>query len=389
MAFSQFRRVAVKGISVVLPPKEICIYDEAQYYDNNVKKIDRMRKMVGFWKRRVVDENTTPADMAIDAAQKLLKGTQTDKSTIDALIFVTQSPDYPTPASAFSIHNALGLPDSCSAFDINLGCPGWVYGMQLAHSMIESGANRRVLLLVGDSPSTKVEISDRINAPLFGDAAAATLLERSDTELETPTYFDLGADGSGYDAIITPAGGARLPLKFDSEHDAAYNAPVLEPIVSKSGHTTNLTQKQMNGMKVFNFTMTVVPKKIRAFMQKIGITESDVDRLVLHQANKQIVETVCQQAGFPLEKASYKTFEEFGNQTVTSIPAALCHTLKEKMTSPEGVKVLYSGFGIGLAWGSCATTFKNLSYAEINTFELTADRKTRSDYINYWRDYIK
>ena len=110
MAFSQFRRVAVKGISVVLPPKEICIYDEAQYYDNNVKKIDRMRKMVGFWKRRVVDENTTPADLAIDAAKKLIEGTQTDKDTIDALVFVTQSPDYPHLQARFQSTTRSGFP---------------------------------------------------------------------------------------------------------------------------------------------------------------------------------------------------------------------------------------------------------------------------------------
>ncbi len=388
MAQSKFKHVKVSAIATVVPQREISIYDELQYYGGNVKKVDRMRKMVGFFKRRVVDEGVTSSDLALAAAKKLLSDSGVDKNSIDALILVLQTPDYPAPASAFSIHRDLNLPQTCIAFDVNLGCPGWVYGLQIAHSMIESGANKKILLLTADTPSTKIDVSDRQNAPLFGDAGTATLLEYSEKELPE-TFFDLGADGKGYEAIIIPAGGARLPLKFSREADDKYIAKILEPIDTANGRRVNLTDKYMNGLEVFNFTTNVVPEKIKDLVKYANVSVEDIDALVLHQGNKQIVTSVCELSGFPLEKCSYKTFEDFGNQTVSSVPAAICHTLGDKISSPEGVRALCSGFGIGLAWGSCLISLSGVKCSGVSDFELTDTIQSRSQLIDYWQKKFK
>ena len=183
MTLSKFGHVKISGISVVVPTKEINIYDEAQYYDNNVKKIDRMRKMVGFWKRRVVQDGITPSDLSIQAAEQLLKDMNIDKNSIDALVYVVQRPDNSQPATAYYIHKKLGLPSYCTATDIHQGCPGWVYGLWMTSALIESGACKRILMLAGDTPSANMDLSNRISAPVFGDGGTAV----SYTHLTLPT----------------------------------------------------------------------------------------------------------------------------------------------------------------------------------------------------------
>ena len=173
----KFKRVKISGISTVVPPDEINIYDEAQYYDNNIKKIDRMRKMVGFWKRRVVEKGVTASDLAICAAENLIADLNIDKESIDALIFVVQKLDYAPPVNAYFIHNKLGLSEKCIATDINQGCAGWVFGLYMASQMIESRTHKKILLLNGDTPSVGIDKSDRNSAPIFGDGGVATLIE--------------------------------------------------------------------------------------------------------------------------------------------------------------------------------------------------------------------
>ena len=146
MHLFSFKNVKISGISVIVPEKEINIYDEAEYYNNSIKKIDRMRKMVGFYKRRVADDTTTSADLAYDAALNLIKDNNIDKNSIDALIFIVQQPDVMNPSTAYFIHNKLGLSNNCIATDINQGCVGWVFGLFMVSQMIQSGAFKKVLL---------------------------------------------------------------------------------------------------------------------------------------------------------------------------------------------------------------------------------------------------
>lgn len=217
MAIKKFKHVRISGLEVVIPEKEINIYDEVQYYDNSTKKIDRMRKMVGFYKRRVADNTTTSADLAYDAATKLIKELKIDKSTIEALVFICQQPDVIAPSTAYFIHDKLGLSDDCIATDINQGCVGWLFGLFMVSQMIESGTYKRVLLLNGDTPSVGIDPANRDAAPIFGDAGTATLLEYSDVEIESA--YNIETKSRGFEAIVSPFSGKRFRYDFSSDED--------------------------------------------------------------------------------------------------------------------------------------------------------------------------
>lgn len=381
MTKAQFKHVKVQGISTVVPSKEINIYDEIQYYENSTKKIDRMRKIVGFHKRRVVEEGTTASDLCIQAAKTLLEEMNIDKNSIDALIFVVQRPDHSAPATAYYIHNKLGLSDSTMAFDVRQGCPGWVYGMTIASSMIESHAAKRVLLLAGDTPSFGVDPADRNVAPVFGDGGSATLLDYSETEIDS--FFNITVKSDGYEAIIKPASGYRLPIKFNED-----DKDLVEYLETKTGNKNRLVDLYMDGIAVFNFTMNCVPPNIEELLKFSNTNKEDIDYLMLHQANKQIVQTISSNVGFTEDKAPYRSFEELGNQSITSIPIAMSFNIKDKLENNKN-KVLCSGFGNGLAVASCILNLNNIYCSGIRDYKADETHKTRSEYIKYWKEKIE
>lgn len=165
--FKTFCHAKITGMSLILPEKEISIYDELQYYDNNIKKLERARKMAGFFKRRIVDNDTTAADLGVVAANDLINKMGIDKSKIEAMLFVVQQPDYAGPCTSYSMHNRLGLSKDCYVTDIEQGCVGWCFGLFSAFSMVESGLFKSVLLINADTPTKGMRQDDRKNAPLF------------------------------------------------------------------------------------------------------------------------------------------------------------------------------------------------------------------------------
>ncbi len=380
MAKSKFQHVKITGLSVIVPKKEICIYDEAQYYDNNIKKIERMHKIVGFNKRHVVEEGITASDLCIKASELLFKEMNIDIDSIDALIYVVQRPDHSSPATAYYIHNKLNLPISCIAFDIRQGCPGWVYGLNVAHSMIESGAYKKILLLAGDTPSIGVDPSDRNVAPVFGDGGSATLLEYSDKINES--FFNISVYSDGYEAIIKPASGFRLQLHYDER-----DKELLNPIEKKSGGTNRLVDLYMDGLAVFDFTMNHVPENICDLMKYANISNQKVDYLMLHQANKQIIQTLSSKLGFSDEKAPWKSFEELGNQSITSIPVAIAYNISNELHNKQ-MKLLCSGFGNGLAVASALLNFNNVYCSGIKFYEAHKGYLSRQEYIEHWKEKI-
>lgn len=383
MTLSKFEHVKISGISVVVPEKEINIYDEAEYYNNSIKKIDRMRKMVGFWKRRVVTDGITPSDLSIQAAKDLIKNMNIDKKTIDALVFVVQRPDNSQPATAYYIHQKLGLEPSCTATDIHQGCPGWVYGLWMSSSLIESKACKRILLLAGDTPSAGMDLSNRISAPVFGDGGTATLLEYSEEPIES--YYHISTKSEGFEAIITPASGARLHFK---KNDKEFNKKLSEPIKTPSGFKTSLFYGYMDGLAVFDFTIKDVPISIKKAMEYANITEKDTDKLFLHQANKQIVQAVGTESGFPLEKVPYDAFENFGNNTMCSIPTNINYLYKNNMK--DNKRIVCSAFGNGLAViTSVITLSKDIYLSGIHDYVKPDDYLSEDELIEHWRKKIK
>lgn len=381
---AKFNNIKISGLSVVVPEKEINIYDEAQYYDNSVKKIDRMRKMVGFHKRRVCDYETTPSDLAYDAAKNLLEKMDIDVNSIDILLFVVQKPDYVNPACAYFLHNKLGLSKNCLAIDINQGCAGWVYGLFIASQMIESKTAKRILLLNGDTPSPTIDLSNRTTAPLFGDAGCATLIDYCEDNIES--YYNIETQSSGFEALIDPYSGTRFRLKIQNNNDFKLMSELREKrYTTPNGVSVSPFSSFMDGMAVFDFTMNVVPQNIKELLEYSGFTQDDIGALCLHQANKQIVQTVGNAAGFNEEKVPYSAFENYGNNTMCSIPTTI--TILDTNISKE--KLLCSGFGNGLVCASALLNLKNTKILDIKTFEKPSYVKTRDEYIKYWEQKFK
>lgn len=379
-----FKNVKISAISVVVPQNEINIYDEVHYYNNSIKKIDRLRKMVGFHKRRIADKTTTASDLAICAAKNLLAKTQTDKNSIEAVINVVQEPDYKNPATAYFIHQKLGLSDNCLATDINQGCAGWVLGLLFASQMIESGTAKKVLLLNADTPSINKKIEDRNIAPIFGDAGSATLIEYC--EAENKSYFNIQTKSEGFEAIIPPLSGERFRLDYSDDKDLALLEKIRKnTITTPAGNAVTLFDAYMDGMAVFDFTMNVVPENIKQLISYAGLAKEEIPMLCLHQANKQIVQTVANALGFEEDKAPYTAFENYGNNTMCSIPTTI------SLLSPKVPKknICCSGYGNGLVCASCIINLENTYIGPVRDFEKPEYVKSREEYIEYWTKKIK
>lgn len=376
----KFNNVKISGMSLVVPEREISIYDELQYYGNSEKKAERAHKMAGFWKRRVADFDTTPTDLGVQAAENLIRSMNLDKSKIEAMLLVHQIPDFVGPCTSYSAHHRIGLSKDCYVTDIIQGCVGWCFGMLTAFQMVASGTFKSVLVINADTPAHKLRPDDRINAPLFGDAGLATLVEFDQSAGETT--FNLDTFSEGYEAIIGVGRGVRCDFDVRDPEDVRQ---MTERFETKNGRTACLAEGYMDGPAVFEFSTQKAPENIKVLMTNLGTTIDDYDQLSLHQANKQIIQTVGTNAGFPLDKVPFTCFENFGNNTMCSIPSTILLSLKEKILG-DGAHCLCCGFGNGLVVCSIDLCLAHMKCAEINVYKKPADHKTTAEWRQYWRE---
>ena len=319
MSVSQFKHVRICGIKTSIPEHFIDIDDELQFFDNNPKKLARQKKMIGYGRRYIADDCTTVTDLACDAARKLMAEMSVKSEDVEMLIFVNQKPDFIEPCDANVAHGRLNLPKISPALQINLGCSGYVYALMTAHAMIESGVTKTCLLLAGDLCARKTDQTNRKVAPVFGDAASATYLVRSDEERNAT--FVLGADGKGWDKIIYPYGGMRLPLRKED-----FDSVVEDP----SGNKWKPTDVIMKGEDVFAFTMEVVPQLIIDTVSAAGWMNDDVDLFSIHQANKQILDMVIAKAGISAAKSPTDVFSKYANNSTNSVVTVVCDQPKDR-----------------------------------------------------------
>lgn len=293
---------------------------------------ERLVRNIGIQTRRICPQWQCFSDLAATATEKLLDELQWNRDEIDALIVVTQSPDYLIPSTAIILQDRLGLPQTAIAFDVNLGCSGYPFGLHLLGSMIAAGGVKKGLLLVGDK-------SANINDPLFSDAGTATALE-FDPDV-SPMYFDLNSDGSGYKAIMKPVGGHREPF-------AAYHCI---PQRTDDGKLQLPTDLVLDGPAVLSFSTQRIPPAVVNTLEYAGLEKDEIDYFVFHQANRMINETIRKKLALPVEKVP-STLANYGNTSGATLPVTMTHCLHEVLPRKHH-KVLLSGFGIGLSWGTC------------------------------------
>lgn len=325
----------LRAIEYYLPPN---VFSNEDYFaifpelesNKNLSKI-------GIGERRIISEGITASDMAVDAAEALFKNTGIDRSEVDYVLFCAQEFDHYTPTTACLIQERLGLPKQCGALDYNLGCSGFVYGLQVAKGLIEATGVKNVLLLTSSALTRTFHEKDKSSRFLFGDGACATLVGSREEEWGM-SQFVFGTDGSGGDRIIVKDGGARKAV-----NDASY-----EDHEDDYGNVTNDASFYMNGTSIFVFGMRTVPKMIEELLAKCKIDFDEIDQFVFHQANRFMIESIAKKAGIPREKF-YVYMEKCGNTVASTIPIALLEAQKEGRVK-AGDKVLLAAFGVGLSW---------------------------------------
>lgn len=301
--------------------------DEDLLIDNPDWDLPKIKDKTGISFRSIASSGQTAVDLAFEAGNKLLKNSQC-KEDIDLLVLVTQSPDYVLPTSACILQNQLGLSTKCMAFDINLGCSGFVYALSVVASIIESGLANKGLVLCSETYSKYILKNDRTCRPIFSDGASATLLSKSSKDNIGPFVF--GTDGSGHEKLIVRGTGAR---KTNNNTDS-----------NSYGHL------EMNGSDVFLFTLKSVPSCINKLLSKSNIGIDDIDLFVFHQASKLVLENLIRTLSLDKDKV-FINIENIGNTVSATIPIAL-KDAENQGCLKNGDRVMLVGFGVGLSWGA-------------------------------------
>jgi 3-oxoacyl-[acyl-carrier-protein] synthase-3 len=247
------------------------------------------------------------------------------------------------PTTACILHERLGLCRKCAAFDINLGCSQYVYGLSVAYSFLRAGVATRALVVTGDTMSHFVNPKDRALVPLMGDAGTATLLGEV-PEGQGFFEFELGTDGTGHKHLMIPAGGTRMPISTETAVEQT----------DMEGNTRSLQNMYMNGVGVFHFAISTVPGAIRNLLEKASLKMDDIDLFLFHQSNKYMLDYLMKKLKIPAEKMLFY-IEDVGNTSGSTIPVLLCDAMRAGKIR-AGMTLMAVGFGVGLSWG--ATVFK-------------------------------
>ena len=349
MAYLHFDGTGISGLAAAVPKNVINNYKYTSYFpEEDVKEIV---KKTGIKERRFVDDKTCASDLCCAAAEKLFDDMAIDRSEIDLLIFISQTPDYRMPATSIILQDRLGLPKSTIAFDVNLGCSGFIYGMAIAFSMIQQSHFRKVLLLDGETRSKVYSPKDRQVAFLFGDAGVAALIEKDPKYGES--HFSLNSDGARYDLIQIKAGGYRYPSSAET---------VKEKVVDEHGNIRSDEQGFMNGADVFNFLIREVPKDIKWLLNKTNSSLDAFDYYVFHQANEFMNSYLVKKLKLDHQKVPM-SIEKFGNTSSVSIPLTIATQLQGKLKDRK--KVMLCGFGVGLSWATAIVRFENCAISDL------------------------
>lgn len=312
---------------------------------------EKIEKKIGIRSRAIAAPGETSSDLGVKAAENLFKEHNINRDDIDFLLFCTQSPDYYLPTSACIMQNRLGLKTSCGALDYNLGCSGFLYGLAMATGFVSAGIAKRILLITAETYSKYIYEKDWSVKTVFGDGATATLITDDDYKAPansnnmnaSPGKFVLATDGRGAENLMVPYGGMRNPGGSNKE------------IESDNGSIRREGDLFMNGAKIFNFTLDVVPKALASLYKKNNITIDDIDLFVFHQANKHMLNAIRRKCDIPPERY-YLNMLDYGNTVSSTIPIALSDAWKAG-DFKKGDLLAIVGFGVGYSWGTTTLQF--------------------------------
>ena len=337
MAFLSIPNVAIKGMSACVPSRIEENKDVPLYTPEEAEKVI---ETTGVERKHIVTDSQTASDLCFRACEELLEKLSWERDSIDLICNVTQTSDYINHPNVFVLHDKLGLKNDCMSLDLYHGCPGWVVGLSTVVSLMSHGSIKRALLLDGDNISSLQYGQDREGRPLFGDCGTATALEYD--ESASPMYFQTGTNSKDGEALIRKKGGIRHPYTLEEYQ---------QEIGMRSGElSTDGIEDLMDGMSVFSFGISTPPKSIKQLCEHFGLSLDKIDKLVLHQANKFMVQKIAKKLKVELDRVPF-SLRDYGNTTSASIPLTIVsQCANEYSTRP--MKTLACGFGTGLSWAS-------------------------------------
>jgi 3-oxoacyl-[acyl-carrier-protein] synthase-3 len=335
----QFTNRTISGLLTVVPANERSFVEEMENFNFPRARSLKLQQVMGYDKHRLVKGDVCSSDLAVFGFEHLFAEQLLGRDDFDALIVVTQSPDYLMPPTSSVIQGRLGLKHDLFCLDINQGCAGFVIGVINGFMLLSQPAIRKVALVNVDVMSRKVSLKDRNSYPLIGDACSIAILERSDDS--ATIHANLKMDGVRREALMIPAGGFRLP-------STAETARLEEDSEGNQRAKDNL---RMDGSAVFNFVQTEVPPMIDALLATAGATLEDVDYFLFHQPNRFMLEKLADKMKVPYAKMPSNVVEHFGNSSGVTVPMALAFNLGDRIVT-ESIRACLAGFGVGLTWAS-------------------------------------
>jgi 3-oxoacyl-[acyl-carrier-protein] synthase-3 len=341
MALLTYHGIGIAAMAAAVPRRIIKNYEYTDHFP--AEEVKDVVDKIGIFERRFADENTCSSDLCFAAAEKLIEETKIDRSEIDLLVFLSQTPDYRMPATSIILQDRLGLSSTTIAFDVSLGCSAFIYGLSIVYGFMQQLGIRKALILDGETRSKVYSPKDRRTAFLFGDAGSATLIEKD--EKYGTSYFSLNSDGSREDLIKINAGGYRNPSSIET---------VQEKVVDEFGNIRSDENGYMNGSDVFNFVIKEIPKDFRAIFEYAKFDANQIDYFVFHQANNFINSYLAKKLKLDSEKLP-STIEKFGNTSSVSVPLTIVSELNNKLN--EKNTLFLSAFGVGMTWASSILTF--------------------------------
>lgn len=349
MAFIKFQGVGITALAGAVPHTVIDNYKYTQYFPED--QVREVVDKVGIYERRFADDETCSSDLCYAAAEKLIADNNIDRNEIDLLIFISQTPDYRMPATSVLLQDRLRLPNSTIAFDINLGCSAFIYGLSVVFSIMQNNGLRKALLLDGETRSKVYSPKDRRTAFLFGDGGVAAFVERDEKFGES--FFSLNSDGSRGDLIKINAGGYRMPSSVET---------LKEKVVDEYGNIRSEEQGYMYGGDVFNFVIREIPRDIKKIVEWSGVDIQSLDYYVFHQANNFINSYLVKKLKLDTSKIP-STIAKYGNTSSVSVPLTIADQLKGKLNGEK--HLMLSAFGVGMTWATAFVPFVDCHISNI------------------------
>ena len=346
MAKLTFHGVGIKAMAACVPPD--IVYNKDLGYLIPEEEIEKTINNIGVVERRIAADDVTASDLCYKAACQLMADNDIDPASIDALLFMSQTPDYRIPATSCLLQHRLGLPRETMCLDISLGCSGYLYALSTAFAYASMEGVNRVLLLDGETFSKIVNRRDKVDWPLYGDAGTATLIEKGDYGDST---FMLYTDGSG-ERVLNIHAGMRNPITAESCIERE----------QEDGNIRSDLEVFMDGMDVFNFAISKVPKSIKQLLKETEKTIDDVDYLVFHQANLFMMDFFVKKLKADPSRVPY-CIKKFGNTSSTSVPLTISSELAGKLGGSH--TVIMSAFGAGLSWGAAIMQMRDCNVSPV------------------------